>query len=149
MRDHANKIIKWAENKDAVVWCKGVNGWGRNDKPMWNPVVEYVVVLPEYEDVWQAWLDGELQWRISSDMKWLDWSDRYHEADEPSMSLPPENYRRKSEPLVRYCLVNKKHDAVIRWFTSYEDANAGVPQLNKECYRICKFVEDRGFNDGK
>ena len=65
-RAHADEIIKWASNKEAVVWYRNPpNVPNRRwlpmaDKPSWLTKVEYKTILPEYAEAWQAWLDGEL-----------------------------------------------------------------------------------------
>ena len=95
-RAHADEIIKWANNKDAVVFCRnstpdpGEPEWSPSlGEPLWFPSLESKTILPEYAEAWQAWLDGELQ--IFNDRGWRDFSCK----TPPFFDSRPENYRRK------------------------------------------------------
>ena len=89
-RANADEIIKWANNKDSVVWRNMGMFWAAIlPEPRWLPGCEYKTILPEYADAWHAWLDGELQ--IFNDRRWRDFSCK----TPPFFGEPPEKYRRK------------------------------------------------------
>ena len=90
MRPHADLIKKWADNENAEVWVYETvhtKKWTITKVPTWERNSKYSVVLPEYKEAWQAYLDGELQ--ISLLGEWEDWN-----AGIPVFDNPPERYRR-------------------------------------------------------
>ena len=97
-RPHADLIKKWADNADAVVWQ--LNGFGSNEwvaiaPPYYWCSSTYAVILPEYAEAWQAYLDGALQDRFRGGGTWYDWK----ENADPAFNNPPECYRRKPAQL--------------------------------------------------
>lgn len=96
-RAHADEIIKWASDENAVVFCRSFDPTGESEwitlpDPHWSPEVQYKTILPEYAEAWQAWLDGELE-VLSHKDEWVLF------AKLPSFSNPPEFYRRKPKDL--------------------------------------------------
>ena len=74
-RPHADEIVKWASDIDSVVWRLFIPA--QNGEPRWAPAasspgwlsdVEYKTILPEYDEAWQVWLDGELQIKLHGRM---------------------------------------------------------------------------------
>ena len=97
-RAHADEIIKWSSDKDAVVFCRnsttisGEPEWYPTEGvPLWFPTLQYKTILPEYAEAWQAWLDGELQ--IRDETGWFAWF-AVDDDDVPGFDLDPEEYRR-------------------------------------------------------
>ena len=94
-RKHANLIKKWLDNPDCEVWFLDVE-WSKVDgNPLWGHGERYVVVLPEYKEAWQAYLDDELETKFEDEDEWHDWQRDY---TTPLFSSPPECYRRKPKP---------------------------------------------------
>ena len=135
---HADQMIKLANNSDAVVWCKSrkkgewvkLKGIG---SASWNPENEYRTILPEFADMWQAFLDGELEFRPTHECEWEKWTI----TRGPNFNSPIENYRRtpsgeesspdeegpeKSDPQFRPCPCN---DSKYRNLKSGEKIKVG------------------------
>jgi len=88
---HADLIKRWAENTNCTVWFKTGSLWIHVSRsPKWNENSVYVVIEPEYQDAWKAYLDGKLQFMDSSN-KFKDWVEESH----PRFDLEPQKYRRK------------------------------------------------------
>ena len=92
-RAHADEIIKWASDEDAVVFYRfGGGKWSSTSGGLsWLHSLEYKTILPEYAEAWQAWLDGELQ--IRDETGWFAWF-AVDDDDVPGFDLDPEEYRR-------------------------------------------------------
>ena len=111
-RPHADLIKLWAENADAVVWQ--LNGFGSNEwvaiapPYYWCSITKYAVILPEYAEAWQAFLDGALQ--ESSNYDWDDWSC----TAPPSFCKSPECYRRKpAQPRYRFKTLDELRQTLL------------------------------------
>ena len=125
-RAHADEIIKWASNKDAVVFrnCRpnqeGNRGWlPVAGAPEWFPENEYKTILPEYAEAWQAWLDGELEVLGYKD-EWVLF------AKLPSFANSPEYYRRKPKEPECSTYPNHPNDTV------YEVSKTELADLRTE-----------------
>ena len=124
-RAHADEIIKWASNKDAVVWYRNPpndpnHRWlPMAAKPSWLPEVEYKTILPEYAEAWQAWLDGELEVLGYKD-EWVLF------AKKPSFANSPEYYRRKPKDPECSTYPNHPNDTV------YEVSKTELADLRTE-----------------
>jgi hypothetical protein len=95
-RPHADLIKKWADNDDSHIWYynKYTEEWEKCPLPIWEKTVQYAVILKEYAEAWQAWMDGELQ-VVTVEGKWTEWPG----LRPPSFDAPASNYRRKpAEP---------------------------------------------------
>ena len=112
-RPHADLIKLWADNADAVVWQ--LNGFGSNEwvaiaPPYYWCSSTYAVILPEYAEAWQAYLDGALQ--IQAEGAWCDWSPTmYHH---PAFTDHPGNYRRKpAQPRYRFKTLDEMRHTLL------------------------------------
>lgn len=94
-RPHANLIKKWADNNDCQIWYydKNEEKWENTPFPSWEPTLQYVVVLKEYAEAWQAWIDGELQILMSGG--WTEWGFPFP----PQFTDKASDYRRKPKPV--------------------------------------------------
>lgn len=93
-RKHADWIRLWLENEDSEVWFKSKSGkWYPIKHPTWEDD-EYRVILPEFKEAWQAYMDGELQVRHHHFQHQHEWWE-YHEGDPPLFDMLPSNYRRR------------------------------------------------------
>ena len=91
-RRHADKIILWANNKDAEVWHHLNGEWSQlTTSPCWSEETEYAVVLPEFKEAWMAWLDNELEF-LGTNGFWDSW--RLTDGV-PAFNKSPDKYRRK------------------------------------------------------
>ena len=104
-RKHADEIKKWADNKDAVVWFFDGEWRAATAYPQWYEKYDYKTILPEYAELWQAFLDGELQVGDPdlNGVVWVDWCEQ-----PPAFDLPPECYRRKPKPKNIYVVEDDK-----------------------------------------
>ena len=89
-RKHAKEIRLWLDNPNAVVWCHSNKAWWVDHNPTWSSRYRYRVILPEYKEAWQAYLDGELE-TLSYGFtdRWRSWT------SEPKLLREPNCYRRK------------------------------------------------------
>ena len=105
-RKHAEMIKKWLDNPDCEVWFIDVNHgkeWRKvTGNPLWGQGDRYVVVLPEYKEAWQAYLDDELETKFEYEDEWHGWGREYVV---PMFSSPPECYRRQPRPTVQMKVV--------------------------------------------
>ena len=126
-RKHADEIIKWASNKDSVVFCRSFKPTGETEwipvsgDPSWLSKVEYKTILPEYAEAWQAWLDGELQ-VTGHNRGWWDLSSK----GPPRFDNPPEDYRRKPKDPECSTYPNHPNDTV------YEVSKTELADLRTE-----------------
>ena len=123
-RAHADEIIKWASDKDSVVFCRSFDPTGESEwitvpDPHWSPEVQYKTILPEYAEAWQAWLDGELEVLGYKD-EWVLF------AKLPSFANSPEYYRRKPKDPECSTYPNHPNDTV------YEVSKTELADLRTE-----------------
>lgn len=88
---HAGKYRLAHSRTDAEVWvCGGeYKIWEVTDEPNWQKDLNYRVILPEYAEAWQAYLDGCLQ--IKGCDGWCDWNP----AIVPTFNHGLSHYRRR------------------------------------------------------
>jgi len=121
---HSAEIDLWWKNPDAKVYYRNKDGdWKHAQYPSWLSGGTYRVILPEYQDLWQAWLDDELEdYALGS---WTRWD---RNAAPPKFTRPPSNYRRKPKPEPKphhhqwlRDLAKKNPDAKIYYFRKIDD----------------------------
>jgi len=97
-RPHQKLINKWASNSDSLVYChdKVNRNWNQViQSPAWRESENYRVVLPGYQDAWEAFLAGTLQMK-SRDGEWTDWD---FSDGAPHFDKGVEYYRRKPDAI--------------------------------------------------
>jgi len=142
-RKHAEEIKKWAENKDAVVWRFDCEWWCGKGCPQWFEKYDYKTILPEYAELWQAFLDDELQVADPDNygVVWVDWCEH-----PPAFDLPPDHYRRRPKPKNIYVV---EDDNGHPW-CSYIDKEAAVKHYGEKSgnYRpIYRYVQKEMVTD--
>lgn len=135
MRKHSNLIKLWADNKDATVWTNDFyRGWTDDWYPAWLEDVEYRVILPEYKEAWQAYLDGELQ--VGDDGRdWIDWGT----GDAPMFDSPPSDYRRKPKIQYKGCTL-KPENATENLYYVVKTKNNAIGIIMRESYNSGNYV---------
>ena len=135
---HADQMIKLANNSDAVVWVKTeVSKWTKLGwTPGWEEEHEYRTILPEFSDLWQAFLDGELEFKSSHKSEWEKWTTEQDPNFVPNFDSSIECYRRtpsgeesspdespeKADPQFRPC---PEHDSRCRKLKAHEQIKVG------------------------
>ena len=93
-RPHAEMIKRWADDKGGKVYCRPDNNcrWSLITTPYWARDVQYLFVPSGYDEVGQAFMDDELEYRLSNG-EWLRWEEFFDHT--PEFSAPIESYRQK------------------------------------------------------
>ena len=151
---HADQMIKLANNSDAVVWCKSrkkgewvkLKGIG---SASWNPENDYRTILPEFADMWQAFLDDELECRCNPEVEWQKWVlkqapvefdshiasfRRTPSGEESGVEESPE----KANPQFRPC---PEHDSRYRKLKALEKIKVGDYFYALDRYNRLRLVE--------
>lgn len=103
IRNHPVEGRKYIDNPNARVYYydKSASRWvERYGEPRWVRKF-YKVVLPEYQEAWEAYLDNELETRFGG--VWQIWPLDKDPRDAPCFDREEEHYRRKSIKEVLPC----------------------------------------------
>jgi len=124
---HKEDIKLWLDNPDASVYFKSnySTDWIEITEGdiWWFADYEYKVILPQYLEAWEAWLDDELEECFGG--TWIRWP---RSNLPPSFTCGPEFYRRKPAP--KFSRVSlRPHDSRTAGILASIDADSTVEVL--------------------
>ncbi len=141
---HKDHIKYWLDNPDAEVYFKTPYGtWTRvSGQVHWFVDYEYRVIEFEYQKLWEAWLDDELEFKSHLG----SWEPIHRSDSEPCFCLPASAYRRKPKELKSYTF--KAADGVTEYFLNQLGEGAVITATNSatEQYNVdilCKIQSAR------